>query len=261
MSVVEPYSTPMSLAATVSPGAPDGFWLSVGPIIASSEFIAALAGALAGGLISYVINRQNLGAATRERQDALKDRNSVLAHRLVFKFLKVYSALHRLQEYLVAAQARAAAEGAASRLAPFLRPLANLPERIAFEADEMAFLLHLDTDTFNGLMNVEAGHNSLVDLLVTYRVQREFHEQLLPGAQSIDGTIVMFDPNAAPHPHRAASEAALNDLALVQIEELAKVLATATHVKGLLLTVLREAADFQFQFEEVAEPAQPSAAD
>ncbi len=142
------------------------------------EFWAAIAGALVGGIISYFLQRATLRQA-REGH----------ARALFFKVTKIKSHLMNLKNYL-----NKGVEEADSKKWSYwqtVRPLANLPDKVVFSADEMSILLFLkDIKLFNEVMPLEDIYNSTLDVFLTMRTSRNELASLLPAEEmnGIQGT-------------------------------------------------------------------------
>ncbi|WP_210381555.1 hypothetical protein, partial [Microvirga zambiensis] len=71
-----------------------------------------------------------------------------------------------------------------------VRPLASIPPRVDFTADELSLLLSLrDSDLFNRLSQLDGIYNNFLDILSTFNARKSALNDLLPGVV-LDGTVL-----------------------------------------------------------------------
>ncbi len=137
-----------------------------------SEFWAAIVGAITGGLISYLMQRQSLRDAQRNEigRHLLADR--ALAFSLYYKALSIAASFYLFLEEVKKSEKKA--HEANVRLSEAMLPIVNLPPAIEFSSAEMACLLSLkDQDTFNSVLALDRVHNGTVSLWPAYAQSRE----------------------------------------------------------------------------------------
>jgi len=149
--------------------------------IVGNEFWAAIAGALVGGVITFLIQKSDQWEKRRQRLADRSEARRALGYSLVFKMVKIYSNLTHLRSHLQEAFASAATRGIHGEPWQFVLALANSPERVNFSADEMSMLLSLKDDgLFNNLVSMDVIHNSTLDVFLTYRERRSDLLEKLP---------------------------------------------------------------------------------
>lgn len=156
----------------------------------SSEFwaaiIGAIVGSLAGGTISWWLQRQQQKASALER-------DSGLASSLFVKLYKIDADLGGVRNLMRQAGERAAAM---QRDLDFrsLMPVPNLPREIDIDPAELALLLRLEAnELYQRVVGVEVDHRSTIGLLRTYADRRPILTSQLPDPIGIEGAIVSFE--------------------------------------------------------------------
>lgn len=151
-----------------------------------TTLIGAIVGAVVGGVISLCIQLYTIRAAAKQRTEESAERRKTLGHALLFKTMRIYSHLRRLDTHLEESFTRAEIQG--RQPWQVLLPLANLPERVHFSTDEMAMLLSLgNNDFFNEFVSMDELHNSTIDVFDTYKKQRLALTSQLPA--EIEGAV------------------------------------------------------------------------
>lgn len=159
-----------------------GFFSKLG-----SEFWSAIAGAVVGGLIAYMVQLKALGEAAKERKASSTETQKGLAYSLLFKVISIDSSLDGLKQHVDQGLALKERERNA-HISAVLKPLANLPTPVEFSADEMALLLSLkEDDVFNSIMSLDKIHNSIIPVWNLYASLRNAVTEM----QQVDN----FDPD------------------------------------------------------------------
>lgn len=149
-----------------------------------SEFWSAIAGAIVGGVIAYILHRSALMEARRERGANQIEARAALAHALLFKVLKIFEGLRGLEQHVDDAVAKV---DTTASLAATMYQIANLPDPTSFSSDEMGMLLSLgNDDVFNDVMQLDTIHNSILPVWERYGFLREKVQQLHE-AETFDG--------------------------------------------------------------------------
>lgn len=137
-----------------------------------SEFWAATVGAVVGGLITLVIQRQEQKAARRDRADDRRTEAQGQAYSLLFKVMAIHSTFHNLRSHVDECLARGKS-ARIQRISPVLLPIANPPMPVDFAPSEMAMLLSLKNDAvFNSLASLDRVHNSIIPVWTMYEAKR-----------------------------------------------------------------------------------------
>ena len=150
----------------------------------SGEFWAAIVGAivgsLSGGFVTWLLQRN------QDRRQTL-DRNKGLARSLIFKLMRIHSDLHGFKSHVDQCAANAKRDGIGLGWNS-LRAIGNLPERVAFSAEEMGYLLSLgQLDLFDKVLSLDVLHSSTIGMFELYKERRLAVTDAL--AASMEGAI------------------------------------------------------------------------
>jgi hypothetical protein len=156
-----------------------------------SEFWAAMAGAVIGGLIAFGVQMFALRAARRQHDEEHRQTKQALGHALLFKMIN--SNLYQLHRFIEepfqkpdARNPRTASPGEPWQL---VMPLAHYPERVHCAGEEMGMLLSLKDDAlFDAMLSMDAVHNELIDAFWTFGERRGALTALLPKTHGADTT-------------------------------------------------------------------------
>lgn len=146
-------------------------WVSNSLTSLGSEFWSAVAGAVVGGVIAYVIQRQERRAARAERLDARRSEDKAQAHSLLFKVISIQSLLGHIKQHVD--ERLALLEENSTDIAGVLIPISNMPGEVNFSSAEMAMLLSLkDDETFNKVLSLDTIFNSIIPIWSLYSLKR-----------------------------------------------------------------------------------------
>jgi len=146
----------------------------------SSEFWAAIAGAVVGGCIAAALQAVSLRAAAKERKQAALQHDQAEARSLLFKIIKLQSDFRNIFHALSGMQTHAEERKMAFDWQTCV-PLANLPREIEFSASEMSVLLKTkDNDLFNDVVSLDHIHSGIIQNLEMYRAKRQSLTDSLP---------------------------------------------------------------------------------
>jgi hypothetical protein len=155
-------------------------WSLAGEV--SSEFWAALAGAVVGGLIAYFIQLRAIREGRTARREEAFEADKSQAYSLFFKVLKIHNNLHHLKRHVDGCLELSAG---AVRSSSYLLPLLNVPSRVEFSTAEASVLLRQkDDDVFNSVLNLDEIHNGILPAWLEYRRLRE--KTMLSEAETFD---------------------------------------------------------------------------
>lgn len=142
-------------------------------ILTSTEFIAALVGAIVGGLIGVGGQQLLLWESRRERAIAHTKAQQALGKSLLFKVHRIYANLHTIHSHLTADVRIMAEKGLRSDAWQFALPLAALPPQVRFTSEEMAMLLSLKDDAlFNAVFDLDESNNTLIGAVEAFGARR-----------------------------------------------------------------------------------------
>jgi hypothetical protein len=150
-----------------------------------NEFWAAIAGAIVGatvgGIISYCLQRQSLGAAVTQRDKDALFHQQTLARSFVVKLSILYSHLGQMDRHMQGIFARIAAQPDPKPEAwQIAVPVAPLPSLVHFSTDELTLLLTLKLDDlFNAAAMMDEIHNNAVALFETFNAKKEALNSLI----------------------------------------------------------------------------------
>lgn len=168
-----------------------------------TEFWAAIAGAVAGGLIAFIVQMIALRAANEQRQADDKRNQQALGYSLLFKMMRIYSNFNNIHRYIEECFEEAAKLGKIEEPAPWqiLLPLATVPDPVHFSADEMGMLLgQKDSDVFNSVLSMDAIHNNLMGTIKFLNDKRMALTERL-AAEQMEGNVasgVLREDQIAP---------------------------------------------------------------
>lgn len=137
-----------------------------------AEFWSAIAGAIVGGIIAYVIQRQERNAARKDRQEERKLEARSLGYSLLFKVISIHTTLTHLKAH-VDERLTFGKSVEIDNVASVLLPIANMPSPVEFTSPEMGMLLSLKDDAvFNSVVSLDKIHNSIIPIWTIYEVKR-----------------------------------------------------------------------------------------
>lgn len=143
-----------------------------------AAIIGAVVGALAAGGVTALLQQWQYG---REK----RDRDRAYAQSLFFKVLRIHSDLEGFNRHILEANRAAERDGVRAGWQT-LKPIGNLPSKVSFSGEEMAFLLSLkDMPLFNRILSLDAIHGSTVDVFALYASRRQNLLEALPA--TMDG--------------------------------------------------------------------------
>lgn len=158
----------------------------------SSEFWAAIVGAVVGGLISLGIQMIALYAAKKDRELERKEARASHGRSLLFKMMRIHSDLDGLYHHVEDSYSAVSSEFHQEPFT-FVQPLANFPEYMHFNESEISLVMTFkDDNLLNSLMSLDVIHNSLIETFRTYNVIRSELTQNMPAEMSGNvGTITL----------------------------------------------------------------------
>ncbi len=142
-------------------------------IFQSTEFVAAIAGAIVGGAITACValltHMVSLDADTKARNDQRRKEQQSLGYSLLFKVMRIYDNIYSLNARIEDSILRAENQGIEGELWKKIEPLVNVPAPIHFAANEMAVLLSLKNfHVFNDVAQLDNIHNAIVSVIKFY---------------------------------------------------------------------------------------------
>lgn len=161
-------STRVTNQGPLLPLNPLGLKMSDTLITALVAFGAAVLGAVVGGLISYLLQRQALAAATAQHDSDRNEVRKALALSLVFKMIRISSDLNNLGKSILELMERAKKGGFTGMPFQIVVPTVPLPDPVRFSPDEMAWVLSADNNLFNEMGPLDELHASTVAIFDLY---------------------------------------------------------------------------------------------
>jgi hypothetical protein len=141
-------------------------------ITAMTAFGAAVLGAVVGGIIGYLLQRQSLAAAKIQHDSDRNDVRKAIGLSLVFKMIRISSDLNNLRKSVRESMERAARDGLQGMPFQIVVPIVPLPDPIKFSSEEMGLILSIDNKLFNELGPMDDLHNSTVAIFELYNTKR-----------------------------------------------------------------------------------------
>lgn len=147
-----------------------------------NEFWAAIAGAVVGGIIAYLIQLKALNAASAARVKEVREKRKALGYALLFKMVRIHSTLTHMKSHIDECIGKLnEKQYAGSEPWQVTTPIANLTGDVNFSTDEMALLLSLkEDDLFNMVAPFDVIHNSAIKIFRTYAAKREALLAMIP---------------------------------------------------------------------------------
>jgi hypothetical protein len=139
--------------------------------ISWSSAAGVLFGAAISASVSYALQRTSFAEARQQKEKDRYEVRRVQAYSLFFKMIRMHSNIAIIDATLADFVQKGHAKGMTAYWQMIL-PLANMPDRVKFTAEEMALLLSLDIKLFNDLGPYDDVHNGLLGLYETYAAKR-----------------------------------------------------------------------------------------
>lgn len=138
-----------------------------------SEFWAAIAGAVVGGVITYLIQVQSLREARRARDAERNQADKAIGYSLALKTTALWNNIARMKLQIDGAREKQR-NGGLNSLFIALQPLVNLPEPVQYETRELSLLFTIGVpETLNKVFRLDTIHNSLLPVWTLYASKRE----------------------------------------------------------------------------------------
>lgn len=151
------------------------------------ELWAALVGALVAGVIGVLTQYIVIWDNNRRRDREHRDVQIALARSVVIKTIRIQGSFHVQLKYIFDGTKTAKAANTMRYAA--IRPLANLPEAVEFNADELALVSSIgEGEYLDEFLSLDTRHNSLLQLWTLYETNRKHLEASL-GPASFEGAI------------------------------------------------------------------------
>jgi hypothetical protein len=142
------------------------------PAITWWAIASAFGGTIIGGGISYCLQRMNLSAAKKQREEDRRQIREALAYSLLFKLITIVSRLHHIRNSIKEMFDEAKTAGFVGEPWNIMRPIVPIPNSINFKAEEMALVLSLSDKVFNEIASLDEIHNSTIAVLELYSSKR-----------------------------------------------------------------------------------------
>ncbi len=142
-------------------------------MLGQTEFWSAIAGAVVGGSIAYMVQVKALREGRKQRGEDHHRLQQALGHALLFKMVRIHSDFYGLHRHFEDCFAEAARGGSTDEPWRFVLPLANPPDPVHFSSEEMGMLLALkNNDMFNLVLPMDVIHNSLIAAVKVLNTER-----------------------------------------------------------------------------------------
>ncbi|WP_322514605.1 hypothetical protein SR870_16395 [Rhodopseudomonas palustris] len=137
-----------------------------------TAFGGSIVGATVSAVVSFSIQKRNLDAAKRQRDEDKLELRKARGYSLLFKMIKLSSSLENLGKAIQSCFDQAEQhrfEGAPWQI---VQPIVGGPDEVHFAPEEMALLLSIDDKLFNEIAALDELHNSTVALSNLYGQMR-----------------------------------------------------------------------------------------
>jgi hypothetical protein len=133
-----------------------------------SEFWAAIAGAIVGGVFSMGLQLIATRSARAERKAERDQYLKTLGYGVLWKTIHIHSDLHNISQH-IEDSFRNVPEAHHQSPSQFVIQLASYPELIAFSTEEMALVVSLKSDDLlNDMMVISKNHRTVIDSIRQY---------------------------------------------------------------------------------------------
>lgn len=137
-----------------------------------SAFGGSIFGATVSAVVSFIIQKRNLDAAKRQRDEDKLDLRKARAYSLLFKMIRLASSLENLGKALQGCFEQAQKQGLTGAPWQIVQPIVGGTEEIHFAPEEMALLLAIDDKLFNEIAALDELHNSTAAIFELYGNKR-----------------------------------------------------------------------------------------
>ncbi len=144
-----------------------------------SEFWAAIAGAVVGGLVSAIIQYLSIRHQRSEEEKRRLEVRQLLGRSLTFKLMRIVRDLHGINVHLTEGGKSAPPE-MQSEPWSYVQPIANLPEKVLITYEEIALISEEDVDLVNDLLDLDGIYASSMQLTKIYGELRQALAEKLP---------------------------------------------------------------------------------
>ena len=161
---------------------PNAILETIVSLLEKTEFWSAVAGAVVGGLIAFGVQTIALREARKQRKEEQFRQKQTLGHGILFKMLRIHSNFSWVHRHIENCISEAAEMGKA-HIDPWkvVTPIANPTNPVRFTTDEMSMLLSLNSEkVFNEVLQVDEIHNTFMDAIRVYRVERQSLTSKIP---------------------------------------------------------------------------------
>jgi hypothetical protein len=138
----------------------------------ASAFGGSIIGATLGGVVNFILQQRALEAAKAQRDEERAEVRKALGYSLLFKMIKLASALENMGKAVRECLAKAEAEGFTGRPFQIVTPIIPPADRVHFSPEEMALVLSLDDKVFNEIAALDELHNSTAAIVDLYGERR-----------------------------------------------------------------------------------------
>jgi hypothetical protein len=130
-----------------------------------------LVGSTISTVVAFLVQRRTLKAAQEQRDSDRFEKRKAIAYSFFFKMMRIHSTLVILNSTLVTFVDAGKKKGFKD-LWQMILPLGNPPDKVKFNADEMALILSLDIKLFDDMGPYDDVHNGLIDMYEMYGNRR-----------------------------------------------------------------------------------------
>lgn len=150
----------------VDPGTTTSWWTLL------TAFGGSIFGATVSAIVSFSIQKRNLDAAKKQRDEDKLDVRKARAYSLLFKMIMLASSLENLGKALQSCFDEAKKHNFNGAPWQIVQPIVGGPDLVHFSAEEMALLLSIDDKLFNEIAALDQLHNSTAALFELYGKMR-----------------------------------------------------------------------------------------
>lgn len=154
------------------------------------SLFSLLGGTIISSIVAYILQRNSFAEARRQKDQDKLDERKTLGLNLFHKMIRISSTIATLNKHMDEAISRIPEDQREAGVWRFVQPIAAVPDRVTFSAEELTSLMLLDASLFNDMGSFADIHNNLLGVFALYLEKRTALTDALPAAmQGIVGRV------------------------------------------------------------------------
>jgi hypothetical protein len=149
----------------------------VGTVSTTWAVFSVIGGSILGGamstIVAFVVQKRNLDAAKKQRDDDRLEVRKARGYALLFKMIRIASNIENLGKAMQGCFEEAARRGFKWDPWQIVQPIVPATDLVNFTPEEMALILSIDDKLFNEIASLDQLHNSTAALFDLYGTMRQ----------------------------------------------------------------------------------------